>query len=161
MHQATNSLAEAASSLRASSALVKASDPKAAAVPTLGGIMSDPTQSPEAASWCAAILFKLLPGGLGAAVMIAVDPPASKRELFARMFVAFSCSLILGDVAFDALHSFSIFAFLDAAKRSHTVAVDFIVGGVGWFVIGAAAMLLKKYRADPLAIVDDVKKVTP
>jgi hypothetical protein len=111
--------------------------------------MNDPTQSPEAAGWIAALLYKLLPGGLGAAVMICVDPPESKRELFARMFVAFACSLVLGEAVFDFAHSFPLFSFLDAAKRSHTVAVDFIVGGVGWAAIGGGAMLLKKWKADP------------
>lgn len=114
--------------------------------------------SPET-GWAAALLFKLLPGGLGAAVMICVDPPQSKRELFARMFVAFVASALLGDVVFDMLHTFSLFAFLDAGKRMHTVGVDFLVGGAGWFVIGAAAMLLKKYRADPLSAIEDAKKV--
>jgi hypothetical protein len=106
-------------------------------------------QSPESASWIAALLYKLLPGGLGAAVVICVDPPESKRELFARMFVAFACSLVLGETVLDFAHSFPLFSFLDAAKRSHTVAVDFIVGGVGWAAIGGAAMLLKKWRANP------------
>jgi hypothetical protein len=107
-------------------------------------------QSPESASWIAALLYKLLPGGLGAAVMICVDPPESKRELFARMFVAFACSVVLGEAVFDFAHSFALFAFLDAAKRSHTVAVDFIVGGIGWAAIGGSAMLLKKWRANPV-----------
>lgn len=120
--------------------------------------MSDPTQSPEAASWIAAILYKLLPGGLGAAVMICVDPPASKRELFARFFVAFACSIFLGDVAMDWLDSLSWFAFLDPAKRAHQAGVDFIVGGVGWSAIGAAAMLMKKYRTDPMAAIRDGKE---
>jgi hypothetical protein len=123
--------------------------------------MQDLHQSPEAAGWVAALLYKLLPGGLGAAVMICVDPPESKRELFARLFVAFACSLVLGDVVFDLAHSFTLFAFLDATKRAHTVAVDFIVGGVGWFVIGGAAMLLKRWKADPVAAAEAAKKVVP
>lgn len=121
--------------------------------------MQELQQSPETAGWLAALLFKLLPGGLGAAVMIMVDPPDSRRELFARLFVAFVASALLGDVVLDALHTFSWFAFLDADKRHHRVAVDFIVGGAGWFVIGAASMWLKRLRADPAAAVEEAKKL--
>lgn len=115
----------------------------------------------DAAGWIAALLYKLLPGGLGAAVMICVDPPKGKRELFARLFVAFVFSAMLGDVAFDFLHSLSWFSFLDAGRRAHTVPVDFIVGGLGWFVIGGVSMWLKKFRADPVAAVEEAKKVGP
>lgn len=119
--------------------------------------MSDPLQSPDAAGWCAALLYKLLPGGLGALVMVCVDPPTNKRELFARLLVAFIVSYYLGDVAFDALRSFAWLSFLDPTKRAHTVGVDFIVGGAGWFLVGAAAMALKRLKGDPIGTVKELK----
>lgn len=121
--------------------------------------MADPTQSPEAATWCAAILYKLLPGGLGAAVMVCVDPPQNKRELFARLLVAFAVSYFLGDIVFDVLRSYSWLSALNPSKRAHTVGVDFIVGGAGWFVVGAAAMFLKRLKADPAKTIEDAKRV--
>lgn len=113
---------------------------------------------PEAAGISAALLAKFLPAGLGALVMVAVDLPKTKRELFARLFVAFVVSLMLGDVAFDFLHTFSWFSFLDATKRSHTSAVDFIMGGVGWFVMGGTSMWLRKFRVDPAGAVAEAKE---
>jgi hypothetical protein len=110
--------------------------------------MQELQQSPETAGWLAALLYKLLPGAAGAAVMICVDPPNNKRELFARLFVAFMCSYFLGDVVFEMVKTnIGWFAFLNPFKRAHTVSVDFVVGGCGWFVVGAAAMVLKKLRS--------------
>jgi hypothetical protein len=78
---------------------------------------------------------KLAPAGIGAAIMVLVDPPANKRELFLRVFVAFAASYLLGDVVFDMLHSTAAFAFLDHAKRAHTVAIDGLVGALGLVVL--------------------------
>lgn len=91
--------------------------------------------------------------------MVAVDPPENKRELFARLFVAFAASYLLGDFVFDLMQSFSLFSFLDHARRAHNVAVDGIVGAMGWFVLGGASMMLKKFRVDPVGAVEDAKKV--
>ena len=114
--------------------------------------------SPEAAGWIAAILYKFLPAGLGAAIMVAVDPPQSRKELFWRLFVAFACSYLFGDVVFDFLHSFHLFAFLDAHKRAHTVAVDSLMGATGWFIFGGLTVWLKKLKADPVATISEAKK---
>lgn len=118
--------------------------------------MSDP-----ATAGAAGILAKLLPAGIGAALMVAVDPPADKRELFARLFVAFAFSYLFGDVAFDFAKSFALFAFLDASKRMHNVAVDGFMGAVGWSVLGGVSMWLKKFRANPVQAVEEAKKVLP
>lgn len=111
--------------------------------------MSDPMQSPEATSWLAAVLYKFLPGALGAAVMVMVDTPATRRDLFVRLFVAFVASVVLGEVVFDFLRSLSWLSFLDPNKRSHTSAVDFLTGGFGWFVIGGGVMFMKRWRENP------------
>lgn len=117
--------------------------------------------SSEAVGWLAALVYKFLPAALGAAIMIVIEPPKTRRELFWRLVAAFICSAMLGQVAFDFLHSLSWFAFLDASKRPHTAAVDFIVGGGGWFLLGGVGVILRKARTDPIGAVDDVKKVAP
>jgi hypothetical protein len=115
--------------------------------------MSEPASSTAAG----AILVKLLPAGVGAALMVAVDPPESKRELFARLFVAFTCSILFGEVVFDLLHSLAWFAFLDAHRRAHLAAVDALCGALGWFVLGGLSTWLKRFRADPVQAVKDAK----
>lgn len=120
--------------------------------------MHDHLPSPEAAGWFAALCYKLLPAGLGAAIMIAVDTPRTKGELFARVFVAFSCTYLIGDLVFDLLRTFSFFAFLDSQKRAHTVAVDGLVGAFGWFVLGGIAMWLRRFRSKPLQAIKDAKQ---
>jgi hypothetical protein len=114
--------------------------------------MADPTSGAAGA-----IFVKLLPAGIGAALMVAVDPPKDRRELFARAFVAFACSYLFGDTLFDFLDSTSWFAFLDGAKRHHHVAVDGFVGAVGWAAAGGLAMWLKKFRGDPAAAVRELR----
>lgn len=140
--------------LKASAVLTRASgDPRFHAG---AAAMADPT-----AGAAGAILAKLLPAGIGAALMVAVDPPKDKRELFVRLFVAFAFSYLFGDVLFDFLRSLDTFAFLSPAKRSHTTAVDGLAGAIGWSVLGAGSMWLKKFRADPVAAVEDAKRVAP
>lgn len=119
--------------------------------------MSEPASSGVAG----ALLYKLLPAGLGAAIMVCVDPPRSKRDLFARAFVAFAMSYLFGDVAFEITRSFSSFAFLDPNKASHVNAVGGVVGAAGWFVAGGVAVLLKRFRRDPLKTVDSVTERPP
>lgn len=111
----------------------------------------------EAAGGLAALLAKLAPPGIGAAIMILVDPPESKREVFARAFVAFACSYLFGDTLFDFLQTTGTFHFLDAAKRAHHVAVDGGIGALGWAFTGGIAMLMRKWKADPLAVIRDAK----
>jgi hypothetical protein len=111
--------------------------------------MSDP-----ATAVAGGIIAKLLPAGIGAALMVAVDPPETKTELFGRVFVAFAASYLLGEFVFDFLQSFSLFSFMDYTKRAHVVAVDGIVGALGWFILGGASMMLKKFRNDPVKAVE-------
>lgn len=104
----------------------------------------------------AVILAKFFPAAVGAALMIAVDPPKTKGQLFARAFVAFAASYLFGDVLFDFLQSFNLFSFLNDGKRSHHTAVDGFVGAVGWFVAGGLAVLLKRWRTKPLQTMDEL-----
>src|SRR5688572_23622186 len=90
------------------------------------------------------VLYKFLPASLGAAIMIAVDPPATKREMFARAFVAFAASYLFGDIAFEVAMGY--FEWLNPFKPAHLNAVAGVVGAAGWFVAGAANQWLKKFR---------------
>jgi hypothetical protein len=119
--------------------------------------MNDPTQSPEAASWIVAVLYKFLPAALGAALMIVIEPPKTRKELFWRLVAAFICSAMFGELAMDWLHSVSWFAFLDPFKRSHQAAIDFIVGGSGWFILGGGGVMLRRFKGDPVTTVKDAK----
>lgn len=115
--------------------------------------MADPASS----TGVGVLLAKFLPAGIGAALMVAVDPPKDKRELFARLFVAFAASYLFGDVVFDFLRTVGWFSFLDHAKRAHVVAVDGLVGAAGWSVLGGGSMLLKKFRTDPAGTVRELR----
>lgn len=112
---------------------------------TMGSSMSEPASTGAAG----ALLYKFLPAGLGAAIMICVDPPRSRADLFARAFVAFAMSYLFGDVAFEAARGIPPLAFLDPAKPAHWNAVAGAVGASGWFVAGGAAQWLRKWRRDP------------
>lgn len=118
--------------------------------------MHDQLNHAADASGLAVLLAKFFPAAVGAALMIAVDPPKTKRDLFARAFVAFAASYLFGDILFDFLQTFNLFAFLNDAKRSHHTAVDGFVGAVGWFIAGGAAVLLKRFRAKPMETIDDM-----
>lgn len=127
--------------------------------------MQDQLHSPEAVGWlapwlasAAALLAKLLPTGVGAAIMIAVDPPATKLEMFLRAFVAFGFTYLFADTLFDFLRTTSPFAFFDPTKRHHHVAVDGFVGAVGWALTGAAAIYLKQLKKDPLKTIAATKE---
>jgi hypothetical protein len=93
--------------------------------------MQDLQPSPETAGWLVAALYKFLPASLGAAIMIVIEPPKTRRELFWRLMAAFICSAMFGELAMDWLHSLSFLGFLDPHKRAHQAAVDFVVGGSG------------------------------
>jgi len=113
--------------------------------------------SPESASWIAALVYKLLPASLGALVMVIFDVPKDRKELFYRLLVAGIFSLMLGDVVFDWLDSMTWFSFLDPFNRKHHVAVDFIVGGLGWSIMAAAALYTKKFSKDPVGTIKEIK----
>lgn len=114
------------------------------------------TTSPDIGLLTPAI-FKFFPPILGAAIMIAVDPPKTKRDLFTRAFVAFAASYLFGDFVFDWMDSSSMLAFLDTAKRAHHTAVDGVVGATGWFVAGGAVHWLKRFRKDPTGTIKQTK----
>lgn len=120
--------------------------------------MADPTQSPEVAGWCAAVLYKLLPAGLGAALVVLVDPPEDKKELFARFFIGLAMSGMFTEVSIDVLHGFNWFATLTVHNVWHVVAVAGVWGGIGWFVVGGLTMWLKKFRADPIPTIAETKE---
>jgi hypothetical protein len=115
--------------------------------------MSDP-----ASAAAGGLLAKLLPAGIGAALMIAVDTPQTKREWFVRIFVAFSCSYAFYGFTFDLLHSLSWFSFLDRANEDHQFAVRTFLGATGWFLLGGGAMMLKRFKADPAATVREIRQ---
>jgi high-affinity Fe2+/Pb2+ permease len=120
--------------------------------------MQDLQPSTETAGWLAPILYKLLPAGIGAAVMVAVQLPETKREWFNRIFVALACSLLFTDLVFDGLHSLAWLSFLNEGKKSHVAAVAGLVGASAWFVMGGFAMWLRKFRGDPAGAIEDAKK---
>lgn len=107
------------------------------------------------------LLAKLLPAGIGAAIMVAVHPPQDKKELFARIFVAFACSYLFYGFTFDLLHSLSWFSFLNKTNEDHAFAVRGLLGACGWFFMGGFSMLLQKFRADPVGTVKEVKEIAP
>lgn len=111
--------------------------------------MQELQQSPEAAGWITALLYKFLPASLGAVIMIVIEPPKTRRELFWRLIAAFVCSAIFGELVMDWLHSLSFMSFLDPSKRSHQSGVDFIVGGSGWFILGGGGVLLRRFKEEP------------
>lgn len=115
--------------------------------------------SSDTAGWVAAAVYKFLPAALGAAIMIVIEPPKTRGELFWRLVAAFICSAIFGEFVMDFLKSLSWMEFLDPAKRSHQVAVDFIVGGSGWFLLGGGGVLLRRFRGDPAGAAEDAKRI--
>lgn len=107
------------------------------------------------------LLVKLIPAGVGAAIMACVDHPKDRREFFARVLVAFAFGYYLRASTIDFLHSFSLFAWLDRTNDDHKMTIAFLLGAVGWSVLGALAMLLKRFRNDPIKTIEDGKKVMP
>lgn len=114
-------------------------------------------QIPTDAGVLAPLLAKFLPAALGAAIMILVDPPKSRRDLFIRVFVAMACSILFGELVFDWLRSMSVFSWLDPFKRAHVSAIDGIVGAVGFSVASGSAVWLRRFRKDPIKAIDEVK----
>lgn len=90
--------------------------------------------------------------------MIMVDPPKSKRDLFALAFVAYASSYLFGGALFDFLQTTAWFSFLDDAKRTHHTAVDGVIGAFGWFLAGGIAKLLKSFKRNPLKTVKEVRE---
>jgi hypothetical protein len=113
--------------------------------------------TPDPSGPVAALLYKFLPAGVGAAIMVAVDLPASRRELFLRVFVAMAGCYLWGGVVMDWLTTVGWLAFIDPSKREHQVAVNGALGAVGWSAVGAGSMWLKRFRMDPGAAAREVK----
>lgn len=109
--------------------------------------MQEQIQTPEAAGWLSAVAAKFLPAVLGATIMVLVDMPRTKREAFARFFVALAASYLWGDMAFDAMRSTAAFAWV---QPRHLAGVYGIVGACGYFVAGGAAMLLRGFKRSPM-----------
>jgi hypothetical protein len=109
-----------------------------------------------------AIVAKLLPAGLGAWIMTRVDPPEDKKEEFTRFFVGLGMSGLFTEVTIDVLHNnFKWAEALDVHNIWHIVAVAGAWGAVGWFVVGALVMQLKKMRSDPVGAMKDIKVLKP
>jgi len=107
------------------------------------------------------LLAKLLPAAFGAWLMLMVDPPEDRKELFTRVFVGLGMSGLFTEATIDVLHGLSWFAAIDPRNIWHVVAVAGVWGAVGWFVVGALVMWLKKLRNDPVAAIGEAKKVLP
>jgi hypothetical protein len=110
--------------------------------------MQDQLNSTEAAGWISVVLAKFLPAAIGAAIMVVVDMPKSRRDGFARFFVAFAASYLFGDVLFDFLQSTAALSFLKPGR--HQTAVDGFVGAVGYFVASGVAVWLRGFKRSPL-----------
>lgn len=95
-------------------------------------------------------LAKLLPAGLGAALMVAVDMPKTRGELFARFFVAFACSHLFGDVTLAILQQW--------VPHLTGRAVDGGLGALGYFLAGGIAVLAKRFKRQPLVTADKIRR---
>lgn len=118
--------------------------------------MKDNIMSEPASSAAAGIaVSKLLPAGIGAAIMIAVDMPKTRGELFARVFVAFAFSHLFGDAALALLgHYAPGVAALHGVGR----AVDGTLGALGFFVAGGVAVLAKRFKRQPLQTASKIRR---
>ena len=114
--------------------------------------MQEQLGSTQELSGLALLLAKLMPAGLGAALIIAVDTPKTLRELFARVFVAFACSYLFGETLFDFLDSTTMFAWLDSTKRAHNTAIDGLVGAFAWFIVGGLTGIARRFRRQPFKV---------
>lgn len=112
----------------------------------------------EAAAALGGLAAKLLPAGIGATLVVLVDPPADKKELFARFFIGLAMSGMFTELTIDLLRNLSWFSALTVGNVWHVVAVAGVWGGIGWFVVGGLVMWLKKLRADPVATIAEAKK---
>lgn len=109
-------------------------------------LMSEPASSAAAGI----ALSKLLPAGLGAALMVAVDMPKTRGELFARFFVAFACSHLFGDVALAILQQW--------LPMVTARAVDGSLGALGYFLAGGVSVLAKRFKRQPLQTASKIRR---
>lgn len=113
---------------------------------------------PATSAGAGILLAKLLPAGAGALLMVLVDPPENKRELFTRLFVGLVMSMMFTGTTIDGLHSLSWFSFLDRHSVEHVCAIAGLWGALGWFVIGGMSMWARKFKGDPSGAIADAKK---
>lgn len=85
---------------------------------------------------------KFLPPVLGAAIMVAVDMPKTRGEMFARFFVAFAFSHLFGDFALATLQQW--------LPHISARVVDGSLGALGYFVAGGVSVLAKRFKRQPL-----------
>jgi hypothetical protein len=114
--------------------------------------MSEPASSGAAAG---ALLFKLFPAAMGAALMVAVGPKTiSRREIFLRGFVALGVSHLFGDlaIAFVAAQGYAWFH-----PGKHEAAVLGLLGCAGWGLMGGFHVIAQKFKRDPFATVKKVR----
>lgn len=74
-------------------------------------------------------------GALGAVAMAAVDPPATRKEMFLRALVAGSVSLTFGPVAVLAAERY--IPFLAGGGVTTAAPVLFLTGALSWAGMGA------------------------
>lgn len=151
---------ENAAGLRAALVISMAMDPPPKGPPPTDSLNPERLHAmaePAVSAGAGMLLAKLLPAGVGAALMVAVDTPKTKKDWFVRLFVAFTCSYAFYGFAFDLLHSLSWFSFLDRANEDHQFAVRALLGASGWFLLGGGLQMLQKFRADPVATVKEVQ----
>lgn len=115
-----------------------------------------PLMSAEAAG--VGLLWKALAslgaGVLGAAIMAAVDPPTTRKELFSQAAVAGVGSLVFGPVVLRVVNHFVPFLGTDNKTVwdlfEVAVPVYFLVGAISWGFFGAVAKV-RKMIADKAA----------
>lgn len=98
------------------------------------------SMTPETA---VAVAAKLAPAALGAAIAVAVGPKTiTRREAFARMFVALSCSYLFGDALAIYVET-TPYAWLDRT------ALDGLIGCFGWAAMGGLSALAQRFSRRP------------
>lgn len=104
----------------------------------MGHQMTEP-----ASSAAAGLAFsKLLPAGLGAAIMVAVDMPKTRGEFFARFFVAFAVCHLFGDFFLAVVQNW--------VPQASARVVDGSLGALGYFMAGGVSVLAKRFKKRPL-----------
>jgi hypothetical protein len=83
-------------------------------------------------------------GLIGAAVIAAVDPPKTRRELFMQALVAGGGSMSFGPIAVHVAQHF--ISWVDFTQVEFAVPVYFLVGALSWGAAGALAMARKTIR---------------
>lgn len=122
--------------------------------------MAEPSSSAGAAAgW--ALLSKLSPaaaGVIGAAIVAAVEPPATRRLLFIQVAVGGTMSLVCGPGVVAMLDHYTTSVDLAAMSAHDAIAwaapVYLIIGAVSWGVAGALARLraiIRDRAADKIA----------